>query len=61
MPLKKGKANIGRNVGELEKSGRPHKQAVAIALDVARRSGARIPPNPNKPKHKGKGLIYSKG
>lgn len=44
MPLLKGKKNIGRNIGELESSGRPHKQAVAIALDVARRSGADIPP-----------------
>ncbi len=43
MPLFKGKKNIGRNIGELEASGRPQKQAIAIALDVARRSGAHIP------------------
>lgn len=43
MPLLKGKSNIGRNIGELEATGRPKKQAIAIALDVARRSGANIP------------------
>ncbi len=35
MPLLKGKKNIGRNIGELEKSGRPVKQAQAIALHEA--------------------------
>lgn len=35
MPLKKGEANIGSNIKELEGSGRPHKQAVAIAMRVA--------------------------
>ena len=43
MPLLKGKKNIGRNIQELKATGRPQKQAVAIALDVARRSGAKIP------------------
>lgn len=45
MPLKKGKSKktIGYNIGELRRSGRPEKQAVAIALDEARRSGAKIP------------------
>jgi hypothetical protein len=45
MPLKKGKSKktISRNVSELVKSGRPQKQAVAIALDTAHRSGAKIP------------------
>ena len=46
MPLLPGKKNIGRNITELEQHGsrpRPHKQIVAIALDVARRSGAKIP------------------
>ena len=37
MPLLKGKKNIGKNIKELQSSGRPHKQAVAIALDVARK------------------------
>ena len=35
MPLLKGKKNIGKNIKELEKSGRSHKQAVAIALNKA--------------------------
>jgi hypothetical protein len=55
MPLKGGKANIGANIKELEQHGsrpRSHKQIVAIALDVARRSGAAIPkkrgPKPHK-------------
>jgi hypothetical protein len=45
MPLKKGKSKetISANISELVKSGRPQKQAVAIALDTARRSGAKIP------------------
>lgn len=42
MPLLKGKTNIGRNISELKSAGHPHKQSVAIALDVARRSGAKI-------------------
>ncbi len=32
MPLLKGKKNIGRNIKELEATGRPVKQAKAIAL-----------------------------
>ena len=42
MPLLPGKKNIGRNI-EMEMShGKPHKQAVAIALNVARKSGSHI-------------------
>lgn len=37
MPLPGGQANIGRNIHELMSTGRPRKQAIAIALDVARR------------------------
>ena len=59
MPLKKGKKNIGRNIAELEGSGRKHKQAVAIALDAARRSGADIPKKPAGGK-KPKGMIHTK-
>jgi hypothetical protein len=42
MPLLKGKKNIGKNIKEEEKT-HPHKQAVAIALSEARKSGAKIP------------------
>lgn len=35
MPLPKGKKNIGKNIKKLQKEGRPHKQAIAIALNVA--------------------------
>lgn len=50
MPLKPGKANIGNNVKTEESAGRPYKQALAIALDKARKTGANIP----KPKDKKK-------
>ena len=43
MPLKKGKKNIGFNVKTEMAAGKPQKQAVAIALNVARKSGASIP------------------
>jgi len=36
MPLKKGKKNIGENIAKLEKEGKSHDQAVAIALDKAK-------------------------
>lgn len=37
MPLLPGKRNVGRNIEELQAHDHPHRQAVAIALDVARR------------------------
>ena len=37
MPLKCGKQNVGRNIAELMRTGRPQKQAVAIALSHVRR------------------------
>lgn len=38
MPLKKGKSKavVSSNIRELRRSGRTHKQAVAIALSQAR-------------------------
>jgi hypothetical protein len=45
MPLKKGKskADISANIRTEIKAGKPQRQAVAIALNTARRSGAKIP------------------
>ncbi len=44
MPLLKGKKNIGHNIKEEEeKAGKEPKQAIAIALNVARKGGAKIP------------------
>lgn len=50
MPLEKGKSKkvIGHNIAEMESSGYPKKQAIAAALNTARKSGANIP----KPKGK---------
>jgi len=38
MPLKKGLKNIGANISELEATGHPRKQSIAIALKVAGKS-----------------------
>ncbi len=43
MPLLKGKKNIGHNIKAEEAAGKSKKQSVAIALNVARKSGAKIP------------------
>lgn len=50
MPLKKGtsKATVSHNVKTESKHGKPHKQAVAIALNQARKSGAKIPKKSEK-------------
>lgn len=45
MPLKKGKSksDISSNIRTEIGAGKPRRQAVAIALNVARKSGADIP------------------
>jgi hypothetical protein len=52
VPLKPGKSKavISQNISELVHSGRKPKQAVAIALNTARKAGAKIPPA--KPKRR---------
>jgi len=44
MPLKPGKSKkvIGQNIKEMVHAGHPQKQAVAAAMDNARRSKAKI-------------------
>lgn len=50
MPIKHGKSKetISKNISELRHSGRPEKQSVAIALNEARKSGAKIPKKKEK-------------
>lgn len=48
MPLLKGKINIGHNIKEMEKSGHPKDQSIAAALNVARKSGVKIPKKKGK-------------
>lgn len=70
MPLYPGKANIGRNITELEQHGsrpRSHKQILAIALSEARRhpramgglaDAGTVQPTPDEPFHES-GLFHS--
>lgn len=50
MPLAKGKSRdaISKNIKTEMKRGKSQKQAVAIALNEARQSGAKIPKKPRK-------------
>lgn len=50
MPLIKSKSKkaISENIKTEIESGKPQKQAVAIALNVARKSGAKIPKKEKK-------------
>lgn len=66
MPLKKGSSQktVSSNIGELVSSGRPQKQAVAIALDTARHARAaggmlRMPKPPKGPSGVHLGAIHS--
>ena len=45
MPLEQGTSQktISRNIKELRHSGRPLRQAIAISLEKARKSSAKIP------------------
>jgi hypothetical protein len=45
MPLVKSpsKKAIGKNIATEEKAGKPKDQSIAIALNVARKAGAKIP------------------
>lgn len=54
MPLFPGKKNIGRNIQTEQAAGKPRPQAIAIALDVARKSGADIPRAGHPAKRRGK-------
>jgi hypothetical protein len=50
MPLKHGKSkkDISSNIRTEMEHGKPQKQAVAIALNIARKSGAKIPKKKGK-------------
>lgn len=54
MPLKKGYSNktIGKNIGTEIRAGKPKRQAVAIALNVARGSAKKAGKAPRRSKRK---------
>ena len=58
MPLIKGKSpkSISANIKTEIGAGKKPKQAVAIALNTARKAGARIPPPKRKPPASGRNL-----
>lgn len=59
MPLIKSKSKkaIGKNIETEQEAGKPHDQAVAIALNTARKAGAKIPKGKS---HKTEGNTNSK-
>lgn len=46
MPLKPGKKNIGKNIKEMEATGHKKSQAIAAALNEARKSGVKVKKKP---------------
>lgn len=48
MPLLKGKKNVGKNIKTEMAHGKKKSQAIAIALDVARKSGVKVPAKKKK-------------
>ena len=56
MPLKQGysRKSIGKNVLTEEKAGKPRKQAIAIALNVARKAAEKAGKPSKAPKRKKK-------
>lgn len=62
MPLHKGKSKkvISQNIEEMIAGGHPQDQAVAAALDTARRSGADIPQRKKKLRAEGHGKSLRK-
>ena len=50
MPLLKGKENIGKNIRTELNSGKKRKQAIAIALNVARKSRVKMKRKPEMKK-----------
>lgn len=52
MPLKKGSSRkvISENIREMMHSGHPQKQAIAAAMDTARKSGGHMPMHKSMPK-----------
>jgi hypothetical protein len=54
MPLKKGysRKSIGENIKTEEKAGRPRKQAIAIALNTARKAAEKAGKPSKAPKRR---------